>query len=649
MIATDFFSKPVPVDTRWLTDQQLERLGGDVFALHFSQAEKRILKKKKKIRPSVWAERHRHLPGDAAVPGRWRNSTVPYAAGILDASFFPSVQEAVVCAAPQTCKTEINYTCIGYAVDRKPGNALIVMPDENTARENSADRIRPMFEDSPRLRSYLTGYADDMASHKIRLQNAIIYMAWANSAARLANKPLPYVVLDEEDKYPETASKKEASPTDLAKKRTRTFAHMRKIWRTSSPSIETGPIWKALTEECQIVFDYWVRCPRCDGIQKMVFESIKWPEDLRDPLRMKTEQSAWYECVHCSSKWNDADRDMAVRAGEWRDRKNGELLDTALTSILPVTIGFHIPSWLSPFVKLWEVAHAFLEGLLNRNKMKDFRNGHAAEPWYTVSAERSEDNILALADDRPRGAVPGGGVVACLLAGVDTQDDGFYYEIRAFGYGLERPSWCIREGKVPTFKALAQVLWADQYLDIDSNVYPVRLTLQDAMGHRTSEVYDFSRMYRGRIFPTMGKQTMASPYAFSNIQYYPGTKKPIPGGLSLVRFDTNYFKNQLAGILEIAPGDPGCWHYHKDVTRDWARQMTVEGLNEKGVWENPQEKPNHAWDCSALLLLAHEVLGVAFWKVPEKEAPSPILKTISGPKDRTGSYRINYERPSWLR
>ena len=150
-----------------------------------------------------------------------------------------------------------------------------------------------MFEDSPRLRSYLTGYADDMASVKIKLQNAIIYMAWANSAARLANKPLPYVILDEEDKYPETATKKEAGPTDLAKKRTRTFSHMRKIWRTSSPSIETGPIWKALTTECQLVFDYWVCCPHCGNFQKMIFENIKWPEDMRDPLRMKTEQAAW--------------------------------------------------------------------------------------------------------------------------------------------------------------------------------------------------------------------------------------------------------------------------------------------------------------------------------------------------------------------
>lgn len=117
---------------------------------------------------------------------------------------------------------------------------------------------------------------------------------------------------------------------------------MRKIWRTSSPSIETGPIWVALTSECQLVFDYWVRCPHCDGYQKMAFENIKWPEELRDPLRMKTEQAAWYECSHCSSAWDDADRDLAVRSGEWRDRDKGRSLDASMNSIRPVTIGSHI-------------------------------------------------------------------------------------------------------------------------------------------------------------------------------------------------------------------------------------------------------------------------------------------------------------------
>ena len=635
------FNQPIPISSAWLPPDMIDA----ELPLRFSQPERRVMRRKKAIRPSVWAEKYRVLPDNAAEPGPWKNWRLPYAAGIMDASFFESVQEIIVCAAPQTGKSEINYTCLGYATDRRPGNALIVFPDENTAKDNSKDRIQPMFEDSPRLREYLTGYTDDMGAVKIKLQNAIFYMAWANSAARLANRPLPYVVLDEEDKYPETATKREGSPTDLAKKRTRTFAHMRKIWRTSSPSVETGPIWKALTEECQLVFDFWVRCPKCGAWQKMMFEQIKWPKEIRDPIIMKTEQKCWYECVKCNGKWDNVDRDLAVRSGEWRDRDKSRSLMTALNSVKPVTIGFHIPSWLSPFVKLWEVAHAFLEGLKDRIKMRDFRNGHTAEPSRTISVARSYDRILSLADDRPKGVVPGGGQVACLLAGCDTQDDGLFYEIRAFGYGLERPSWCIREGKAPTFDALAQILWRDQYKDLNGNIYPVRLTLQDAMGHRASEVYDFCRMHRGQILPTMGNQTMAQPFAYSNREFYPGTKKPIPGGIQLVRFDTNYFKNQLAGILEIENGDPGCWYYHSEITVDWARQMTVEGINEKGVWENPHNRPNHAWDCATLLLLAHELLGVAFWPKTEKPKSEPRTKEK---RQDAPSPRVAYERPNWL-
>jgi hypothetical protein len=32
---------------------------------------------------------------------------------------------------------------------------------------------------------------------------------------------------------------------------------------------------------------------------------------------------------------------------------------------------------------------------------------------------------------------------------VDTQDDGFVYEIRAQGWGIAEETWCIREGFHP--------------------------------------------------------------------------------------------------------------------------------------------------------------------------------------------------------
>ncbi len=613
-------------------------------SIYFSRQEKRIMRKRRPMPVSEWAERHRVLPRDAAIPGPWRNQTVPYLAGIMDASFFPSVEEIIVCAAPQTGKTDAVNTCIGYAADRRPGNFLVVYPDEVTARENNKDRIQAMFTDSPRLRSYMTGYADDASALRLNLVHMKVYMAWANSAARLANKPLPYVHLDEEDKYPVTAGKRESSPQDLAKKRTRTFRHMRKIWRTSSPSIEEGPIWKALTEEADIVFDYYVRCPYCGGTQKMVFEQIKWTEGVRDPKKIEAEKSAWYECEKCHAKWDDPARNQAVRSGEWRDREHGRALFPALRSIRPLRIGFHIPAWLSPFVGLYECAAAFLRGLKDKNKLKDFLNGFAAEPWKHVEAVRTEEKILKLRDERPRGVVPGGGQVACLLAGVDTQDNGFWYEIRAFGWGLEYDSWGIREGFVTSFEALEQVLWEDQYKDADGLVYPVKLTCQDAMGHRTADVYRFCQANRGRILPTKGRDVMSQPYRYTNIEYYPGTKKPIKGGLLLVNFDTNYFKNQLSSILDVEKGDPGCWYYHSELTDEWARQMTVEGLNEKGLWENPKGRPNHAWDCSVLLLLAHTILGVQFWPKPDL-AEKPIEKPDDALRK---TINAGYSRPAWL-
>lgn len=96
--------QPLIVDPKWfpaLGDvEKLDRFhissdGGQV-GIKFSRHEKRVLKKRREIPVSQWAERHRFLPIDAAVPGRWKNSTVPYAAGILDASFFLSVQEVVI-------------------------------------------------------------------------------------------------------------------------------------------------------------------------------------------------------------------------------------------------------------------------------------------------------------------------------------------------------------------------------------------------------------------------------------------------------------------------------------------------------------------------------------------------------------------------
>lgn len=615
--------KIIAIDQKWTPESYDPDKFGYIVKWH--PGERKVLRKRKQIPVSAWAEKHR-IVSMSSVPGKWKNKTTPYLAGIMDASFFPSVQTTIVCAAPQTGKSEAVNNCIGYAIDRRPGSVLYVYPDEQTARENSKDRIQAMISSSRRLKTYMTGHDDDTSFYRINLQHLQVYLGWASSAARLGNKPLPYVVFDETDKYPPTAGKKEASPIALGEKRTRTFRFMRKIWKISTPTTEDGPIWVALNTEAQVVFDYWVRCPKCGASQLMVFdeEHFKIPENERNPEKIEAKDLAWYECDFCRAKWDDGLRDLAVQNGNWRSRDKGISLSTYLQSFKPNKIGFHIPSWLSHFVTLSEVAARFLKGTKDKTALKDFLNADKAEPWVEYYKERSEERILALCDDRPRGIVPGGSIIAGLTAGVDTQKQGFWYEIRAWSWGPGKESWQVREGFVNSFEDLERVLFNDHYEDTDGQQFIVSLVAQDAMGEKTAQVYDFCRLHRGRIFPLKGEQRMNQPFSFSNIDFYPGTRKPIPGGIRLLRANVTYYKHDLANLLEISSADPGAWHLHSETTLEWAIQMAAEYVNEKGLWQCPDGRANHAWDCSVYNLVAADVLGLRFWQ-----------KTDGAEKDRS--------------
>ena len=576
---------------------------------------KLAVRRRRQIPVSEWAESCRVVPPDSPIPGYWRNATTPYLAGIMDTIMHPTIQHVVVCAPPQTGKTDLSLNIVGYTADRMPGNWLIVYPDEKTAGDMSRDRVQPMFTDSPRLRRYITRTVDDFATLRIKLKHIRIYMAWATSAARLASRPLPYVLLDEIDKFPVTAGKKETAPTTLAEKRTRTFGHRRKIIRVSTPTIESGPIWQALNTECEAVFVYWVRCPDCGDWQEMEFKSIKWVggSDADPRTVLSDPKSTWYECIRCESRWDDTKRDMAVSSGRWRVRDENLSLKAYLQVNRPVVVGFHYRSWISRFVPLREVVAAFLRGQKDKTKLKDFQNDYNAEPWRLYKEDRIVDNVLNLVENRPRGLVPGNGVVSLLTAGVDTQDTGFWYWVHAWGYpepGRRPESWCVRAGFVTDFDALAQVLWGDVYLDLERKQYVITMTLQDALGHRTAEVYDFVRTNPGRIMPTYGKAKMNSPYSFSNQQHYPGGKRFVIGGLKAVNVNTKYFKDEVAAALTVMSGDPGSLNLYSGFPTDYANQLVAEYINDDGAWECPPGRDNHLWDCLVLNFCAAEIIGV---------------------------------------
>ena len=129
------------------------RLAVDV---QFSRAERKRLRKKKQIKPSVWAEKHRVLV-KSRLPGLWKNSVTPYLVGIMDVMALPFVREVCICKAPQTGVSEATMNFIGSRIDLAAGDVLYTFPDQKLTNENFEDRIQPMIKNSARLRSYLTG------------------------------------------------------------------------------------------------------------------------------------------------------------------------------------------------------------------------------------------------------------------------------------------------------------------------------------------------------------------------------------------------------------------------------------------------------------------------------------------------------------
>jgi len=606
----------------------------------FSPAERRVMRKPVDKGPVRWVEANRTVTHGALEGAKMRMEFTPHMAGQLEAAALPFVRCVAVCAAPQTAKTTMVHSAIGYFMDVSPGPVLSIYPGQGAARENCEERAQTMINSSPRLRRMKTRNPDDFSKNLIKLQHMAWYFGWSGSAMSVSDRSIKILDLQEVDKYAERANAREGGIIEFAEIRISAFPHDHKIFITSSPTVESGPIWQALTRDCEVIFDYEVMCPHCTGRQMMVFEQIKWPHGADghslDPLEIKSKKLAWYECSHCHKKWDDRLRDQAIQTRTWRQRPDddseGEEMMRYLRQHRPARIGFHQPSWISRLVSLSTVASDFLmanDRTRSRSRRRallhNFLNKHKAEPVFDWEKQRAESAIIRLKDDRPMGVVPGNNQVAALVAGVDTQDDSLVYVIRAVGWGLNQTSWLVRFGIVKPdkggdsdFVKLERILFEDVYQDEAGLYYPVHLAVQDAMGHRTDEVYNFTRRYSARMRAYKGAPgRRSSPFTETTRDKFPGSKKAIPGGVQLLTCDSHYYKDMLSERLRNQPGEPGCCYMCDEITGDYARQMTAEYRDdERRLWQCPEGRANHYWDCEVMAQVAMDYLQIRFWQPP---------------------------------
>lgn len=571
------------------------------------------------LNPWQWAEANLELSNRAtAFPGRYSTEQTPYVRDVLEAFKDPAIRQISLCWSAQSSKTMTMLVMLGYVVDQDPGPVLLVQSSKDGAVSFSKNRLQPLLEDSPILAKHKTGDRFDFSAAEMRLDNCSIYLQGAGSPAQLASRPIRYLLADEVDKWPDE-SKKEADALSLAMERTKSFRNHKAIL-ASTPTIARGPIWKAFESGDQR--RYHVPCPHCGALFVMQWQQVKWTED---PDAKVVLDQTWLECPHCQGIITERHKSSMLEAGQWIPGNPDAPADR---------VSYHLSELYSPWTTWGSLAVKFIRATKeakqgNTGSLHNFVNSSLAEPWEDRQQSAKEpEAILALEVDLPAGVIPSDTVA--LTAGVDTQDTGFWFTIWA--WGQELTGHLVREGFAPDLLVLDSVLWESRYQDQEGRSHPVRLALIDSQGHRTAEVYDWCRQ-RPHSRPLKGEQRLSgTPWASSMLEKIPGRdgkQYPVPGGLQLIRVDTNHFKTLLSGKLAVGAGNPGGMTLHKDPSADFIKHMSAEYQDERGIWRQPGHKRCDLWDCSVYGLAAAELLGVRYWHQPQEQIIQPNPKPLA--------------------
>lgn len=266
----------------------------------FVNTIKATLKKPEKLTVSQWAEKYRILDESSNFSGQWSNDITPYLVGIMDAFNDPYIQEINFCKPTQVGGTEAMLNMLGWIIMDSPSPTMIVYPSDDLAKDTSNDRIKPSLTKTPEIKERF--YEHSSKELNLKFRGMKIYLRGSGSPGKLASKSIKYLFFDEIDKM-DGASKKEASPYNLAKERTRTFTYSKKIYTCSTPTLKTNYVWQ-IHEDADEQRHYFMPCPHCGEHITFAFKQIHFPsgEGMTNAERAK---EAVYVCQECGCEITD--------------------------------------------------------------------------------------------------------------------------------------------------------------------------------------------------------------------------------------------------------------------------------------------------------------------------------------------------------
>ncbi|SLN77294.1 phage terminase large subunit family protein [Roseisalinus antarcticus] len=600
---------------------------------------------------SEWADRHRKLSSRAsAEPGQYRTVRTPYMGEIMDRlSPGDPTQRVVFMKAAQVGATEAGNNWIGFAIHQAPGPMLAVQPTVELAKRNSRQRIDPLIEESPELRERIKPARSRDAGNTMlskEFAGGILIMTGANSAVGLRSTPARYIFLDEVDAYPASADE-EGDPVTLAEARSLTFAHRRKVFLVSTPTIRgLSRIERELEASDQRRF--FVPCPHCDAMQWLKFDRLRWEKGR--------PETAEYLCEGCDGAIAEHHKTAMLEAGEWRATAEPED---------PGTVGYHLSALYSPVGWLgWDrIARAWEAARGSDEAIKAFRNTILGETWVESGEAPDWQRLADRREAWKPGTVPAGGLF--LTAGADVQKDRIEVDVWAWGRGLE--SWLVDHvvieggpGDPACWQQLTDLLGRTWTYASGEHLAIARLAIDT--GYETSAVYGWARQVGfAQVAPVKGLDGFNRSSPVTGPTYVDATVagKRLRRGARLWSVATSTFKAETYRFLrqdrpaeeEIAAGapfPPGTVHLPSWADSEWLKQLAAEQLvtvkGKRGFtkleWQKLRER-NEALDCRVYARAAAWIAGADRWS----EARWADLETQLGIEQRSDPNGVTGSEP----
>tara|TARA_R110000751_G_scaffold146094_9_gene250008 strand:+ start:12384 stop:14483 length:2100 start_codon:yes stop_codon:yes gene_type:complete len=578
-----------------------------------------------------WAERDRRV-SFTGYSGGWKNDFAPYMTEPASMVLSRKYRGLVFVGPARTVKSEsLVLNTIGHAIACQPQEMLVVCQTQDSAKQFSLRKLRPMIRENECLSSRQhSGRGGDNLYEKAFAGGMNLFIGWPVMGSFSQNE-YRTVILCDYDRYKTEDIEGEGNAFSLAMKRTQQAGSLGMTIAESSPGrpiivddwelkdIHEAPPCTGIlaefnngTRACY----YWT-CPSCGdafipSFERLVYEAKGSP----------AARAATVEMVCPNGCCIAPDRKTAMnQSGQWlhesADGKSAvpvndpQIRDTDIVSYRCEGPVAAMQSWHQLVMKYESAKGDFLrnndETTLKATVTLD--QGRAYQPAVrTVGENLSVDGLKALAVRAPLEIAPSS--TRFLLVSVDVQGNRFVVQVDAFGDGLTRQlidrfelvtppdSSPNASGKRSIDPGRYPEDW-DVLFDLLEKSYPVaesgfhllpRGMIVDLRGAKgvTSNAYKFLTKAKKngqghRVFLANNQPGLQGDRAFY-IEPEKRTGKKIKGRppYKLVRIRTDMLKDEIALALTRKEDGPGTYRLPDALPPSVFEEFCAEQRTEKG-------------------------------------------------------------------